>query len=103
VLDAKYEDLTWLVEHTIGDPVGSPASRPDPDKVVAERLADTLRLCNQRRREEVDDSCGDGLGQPIGDGTPARRREDELVVVVCGVYPRSRRIASTPRTTSPRA
>lgn len=104
VLDAEEDDLARLVEHAIEDSVGSPASRPDPHKVVAEWLADTLRLCNQCGREEVDNGRGDALGEPIGDGTPGRRREDELVVVVVyGVHPRSRRTASTPRATSLRA
>lgn len=101
VVEPQDYDLSTVMVDPVQDPVGAAPGRPDPIKVFAERLADSMRVVQQCRRDEVDDGGRDGLRQFVSYRASSRGREDDLIGRVG--HGRSWRTASTPRTTSPRA
>lgn len=101
MVDPLDYDLTTVLVDPVQDPVGAAPGRPDPIKVSAERVADSMRVVQQCRRDEVADGGRDGLRQFVNYRASGRGREDYLIGRVG--HGRSWRTVSTPRTTSPRA
>lgn len=62
MLDAYDDHLGRLVVDAVEDPVGPTTRRPQPCQPLAQRLADSAGLLNERGREEVDHRCSDRLG-----------------------------------------
>ncbi len=62
MVDPQDYDLSTVLVDPVQDPVGAAPGRPDPIKVFAERLADSMRVVQQCRRDEVDDGGRDASG-----------------------------------------
>ena len=78
VLDADDDNFGRLVADSVKHPVGSTAGRPQARKLSTQRSSNSSGLLHQRRREELKNGSGDGLGKPISQGPTSRGREDEF-------------------------
>ena len=61
------------------DPVGSAPGFVAAGQRAEQRLADAVRIDGERGVAEFQDGCGDGLGQPLGDGPPGGGLEADVV------------------------
>ena len=102
VFDAQDDDFAKVFPDAIKDPISTPTRRPHPRQVIAQRLASPGRLLDQCGSEELDDSHLNRLRQFPGQCPPRRRGKDKFVGPLLA-HRGSRRTASTPRMTSPRA
>ena len=107
MLDAYDDDLAWVLAYAVQHSIRTATRRPDAYKVSSQLLADTVGLVHQGARNELDHGTSDCLGQLITQCSTSRRGEHQLVLdfilVLLATQRRRRRIASTPRRTSPRA
>src|SRR5450755_1844074 len=102
VLDAKDDHFARIFADAVENAVGAPPGGPHASQVITQWLADSVWPADQRGSQELDHGGGDRLRQLPGQGTACWRGKGEFVVVLAG-HRRSWRMASTPRTTSPRA
>ncbi len=102
VFDTQDDDFAEVFPDAIKDPISTPTRRPHPGQVIAQRLADPGRLLDQCVSEELDDSRRNRLRQVPGQCPLRRRGKDEFAGPLLA-HRCSRRTASTPRMTSPRA
>ena len=102
VLDVQDDDFAEVFPDAVKDPISTPTRRPHPGQVIAQRLADPGRLLDQCGSQEFDDRRRDRLRQFSGQCPLRRRGKDEFVDPLLA-HRCSRRTASTPRMTSPRA
>lgn len=100
MFDAQDDDFTGFLCDPVEHAVGPAACGPDAGELAAERLADAVRIVNERGREELDDGCSDWLGKSLSKSASGGGSDDELVGL--GRHRRRRRTASIPRRTSPR-
>ncbi len=102
VLDANDDNFGRLVADSVKHPVGSTAGRPQAGKLSTQWSSNSSGLLHQRRREELKNGSGDGLGKPISQGPTGRGREDGFETSLFA-HRRRWRTASIPLMTSPRA
>jgi hypothetical protein len=102
VLDAQDDDFAEVFPDAVEDPISTPTRRPHPGQVIAQRLANLGRLLDQCGSHQLDDSRRNRLRQFPGQWPLLRRGKDEFVGSLLA-HRSSRRTASTPRMTSPRA
>jgi len=79
MIDAGDDDFSKVVIDAVEDAVGALACGPQAREVSAQRIADPARVGDQCCGEEVDDSCGDWLGQVLLNDTPGRWGDYQFV------------------------
>ena len=100
VFDAKHNHFSGCVVDAVEDSIRTSARRPDACKVEPQRLADPLRILDERSGDELHGCARDGFRQLFTQRSSRGRGEDELVRRVVHER-RSARTAPTPLTTSP--
>ena len=84
--DTENDDLTLAVIDAVEDSIRAAPSAPDSLELVPQLGANTMRVIEQRPRDEFDDGKRNSIRQRLldgacGDTPPARRRPDACLGV----------------------
>lgn len=65
MVDLKHDDLSGRFVDSVEDTKGASPRRPHALELVAELTPESMRVLDERARDQVDDRNGDGLGELI--------------------------------------
>ena len=78
VVDPQHDDLAPILVDPVEHPIGSAANGPYSGQVIAEGLADPMRVLEQHSCDEVDDGRRNRLGQFLCNRPPSRVCQNDL-------------------------